>query len=356
MANTTDGAAASVEPSSRVVVCDGGRGRFAAWPDLLWLPGEADGTLLCCLYQGYAHGSPPTDEFPNCGKMVCVRSEDHGKTWSKPVTMVDTDADDHDGHLVRLRDGRILCNYFAERFYREQDGKRVRITGGTAWKLEVCLIESRDGGGTWSPPRVIPTCWQYCSATAGGIVELPDGDLLMPVYGWEGGDANAGVGVIRSRDGGRTWGSVTLLVSGLPAGQANEAALVHLDDGRLLALIRPQMLQCYSSDGGKTWTTLAKAGVAGHAPCLIQTWRGELVCAIRTLGATTATGVIVSHDRGATWQGPYQVDTVGGAYPGLAQLPDGSIYIVYYEEGPGSRILGRRCRLKADGIEVLPIP
>ena len=80
-----------------VVVCDGGPGHYAAWPDVLRLP---DGTLVCCLYQGYGHGSPPTDAFPNCGKMVCVFSSDNGKTWGSPVTIVDTDADDHDGSIL----------------------------------------------------------------------------------------------------------------------------------------------------------------------------------------------------------------------------------------------------------------
>ena len=339
-----------------VVVCDGGRGKFAAWPDLLWLPrASGRGRLLCCLYQGYAHGSPPTDEFPNCGKMVSVFSDDWGKTWSKPMTTVDTEADDHDGHLALLKDGRLLCNYFAEQFYQERKGKRVRIEGNAAWRFDICLIESRDGGKTWREPRVVATPWKYCSATAGKIIELPEGDLLMPVYGWEAGGANAGVGVVRSGDGGQTWGAVKLLVSGLPAGSANEMALLRLDDGRLLALIRPQMLQAYSSDEGRTWTAPVQAGVAGHAPCLIQTREGRLVYGIRTAGQGYATGVVVSDDRGATWQGPYQVDTVSGAYPGLAELPDGSIYIVYYEEGAGSRIRGKRFRLQRDGIELLPL-
>ena len=45
-----------------------------------------------------------------------------------------------------------------------------------------------------------------------------------------------------------------------------------------------------------------------------------------------------SDDDGATWSQPYQIDTVGGAYPGLAELEDGSILAVYYEEGKASSI------------------
>jgi hypothetical protein len=286
--------------------------------------------------------------------MACVFSDDRGKTWSKAVAMVDTDADDHDGHITLLRDGRILCNYFAEQFYREEQGTRVRIEGSTCWRFDVCVIESQDRGQTWSAPRVLPHYWDYCSATAGKSVELPGGDLLMPVYGWAAGGRNAGVGVVRSADGGRNWGPPTSLVSGLPPGEANETDIIHLQDGRLLALIRPQMLRCHSSDDGKTWTTPEKAGVAGHAPCTTQLRDGRLVCGIRIVDAGTGTGVVASDDSGQTWRGPYPGDAVTGAYPGLTELPDGSIYIVYYEEGAGSRIRGKRFRLTPDGVEIIP--
>lgn len=330
-----------------VIVCDGGAGGFAAWPDLLRMP---DGTLICCLYHGYAHGSPPTDAFPNCGKMVCVFSHDNGKTWSKPVTMVDTDGDDHDGHLVLLKDGRLICNYFCEQFYRQENGRKVRLKSPD--KLEVCTIESKDGGKTWGEPRAVATCWQYVQASSGSILELPNGHLIMPVYGWERGEKNAGVGVVRSEDGGKTWGPVILLVTGLSSGhEACEMGLVRLNDGRLLALIRPRMMRCYSSDDGRTWTEPQPIGIPGDAPCVIQLRSGVVVCAARINGGT---GVIVSRDNGQTWRGPYAVDTVSGAYPGLAEMPDGSVYIVYYEEGAGSKIRGARFRLTDEGIDLIP--
>ncbi len=342
----------AMDPSGCVIVDDGGAGKFASWPDLLRMP---DGTLICCFYQGYAHGSPPTDTFPNCGKMACRFSQDNGKTWSTPVTMVDTDGDDHDGHLVLLKDGRLLCNYFCEQYYTDENGKRVRIKDRDALVTQsrVCLIESADKGRTWGPPRVVPTCWKHVQATAGSVIELPNGHLIMPVYGWERAGKAAGVGVVRSEDGGKTWGPTTLLVKGLDHGQANEMGLVQMRNGTLLALIRSQMLQCLSSDGGKTWTQAVPIGIAGHAPCVIEPRSGVLVCGIRMVGSAHGTGVIVSRDQGKTWRGPYRVDTVGGAYPGLVELADGSIYIVYYEEGAGSKIRGKRFRLTEDGIAPL---
>ena len=49
------------------------------------------------------------------------------------------------------------------------------------------------------------------------------------------------------------------------------------------------------------------------------------------------------------------VDTVGGAYPSIVDLTDGSELIVYYEEGTGSTIRAKRFLATADGIEWLPV-
>jgi len=44
-----------------------------------------------------------------------------------------------------------------------------------------------------------------------------------------------------------------------------------------------------------------------------------------------------------------------GAYPGLAELGNGDVYCVYYEEGPGSSIRGQRLRVtRTGGIQVTP--
>jgi len=61
-----------------------------------------------------------------------------------------------------------------------------------------------------------------------------------------------------------------------------------------------------------------------------------------------------STDDGVTWHGPVQIDTLGGAYPSLCELPDGGILCVYYEEGEGSDIRGVWLRAEKDGVSVLP--
>ena len=49
------------------------------------------------------------------------------------------------------------------------------------------------------------------------------------------------------------------------------------------------------------------------------------------------------------------VDTVLGAYPSMVTLKDGTILIVYYEEGPGSSVRAKRFRATRQGITWLPV-
>ena len=68
-----------------------------------------------------------------------------------------------------------------------------------------------------------------------------------------------------------------------------------------------------------------------------------------------ATSLHISRDDAKTWQGPNRIDSVGGAYPSTVELKDGSVLIVYYEEGPKSAIRARRFRVTSDGIEMLDL-
>ena len=58
---------------------------------------------------------------------------------------------------------------------------------------------------------------------------------------------------------------------------------------------------------------------------------------------------------GKTWQGPYQIDSTPGAYASTVELKDGTVLVVYYEEGAGSAVRARRFQLKEKGIEFLPL-
>ena len=66
-----------------------------------------------------------------------------------------------------------------------------------------------------------------------------------------------------------------------------------------------------------------------------------------------ATSLHWTADEGKMWHGPVQIDTVGGAYPSLVELPDGLVYRNYYEEGEGSSIRGVRLRVEKKGVRMV---
>jgi sialidase-1 len=298
----------------------------------------ANGDLLSVFYAGYGHVSLPREDLPNGGAIAAVRSTDGGRTWSEPTIIIDTPLDDRDSSVVQLSDGRLLCNFFVYRGETPPEG---------ALMAECMVAESTDNGETWSEPWTVAPHFTGAEAVSAPILELDDGDLLMPIYGFDAGESRANYesGVIRSADGGKTWGDY-VMIDDDPAHAACEPALCKLPDGRILCMMRPTMVQSYSDDGGRTWTEPNQVGFRGDAPDVIHTSEGLLVCAARLNG----TSAIVSDDLGETWRGPYQIDTVGGAYASLVEMEDGSILCVYYEEGAGSNIRATFFRAGVDGI------
>jgi hypothetical protein len=92
-------------------------------------------------------------------------------------------------------------------------------------------------------------------------------------------------------------------------------------------------------------------GFPGHCPHFTRLSSGEILLTHRL----PLTALHVSRDDAKTWQGSYQIDTAPGAYASTVELKDGTVLVVYYEEGAGSAVRARHFKLKADGIEFLPL-
>jgi hypothetical protein len=67
------------------------------------------------------------------------------------------------------------------------------------------------------------------------------------------------------------------------------------------------------------------------------------------------TSLHYSLDEGKTWSENVIVDNVIGAYPSMVTLKDGTILIVYYEEGHQSSIRAKRFRATPKGIDWLSL-
>jgi Neuraminidase (sialidase) len=171
----------------------------------------------------------------------------------------------------------------------------------------------------------------------------------MPLYR-ETAKIAAGAVVI-SDDGGKTWGKPIDIDNGGRRLDA-ETDLIELADGSLYAVQRDAMCESVSKDRGNTWTVSKPMGFPGHCPYLLRTRDGTIVLAYRLYDAN-ATCLRYSRDECKTWSDSIVVDKLIGAYPSMVNLKDGSVLIVYYEEGVNSSIRAKRFRAAPTGVEWL---
>lgn len=238
------------------------------FPDAVRL---ADGTIVLAYHLADGHTNAD-------GVIKVVRSSDQGRTWSAPVTVVATEgADNRDPKLSVLRDGTVLLTVF-----------RTDWSTQPASNVGTFVYRSSDGGRSFPEVARIdsaqPGAWQHAPA-----VELPNGDILQPLYGW-------GARIARSTDGGRTF----------PA--ANETMVV-ADDDRY----------------------------ANGEPNLVRLPSGELIMQIRRhdnlLGIESPSTIVRSHDGGTTWSAPEPTDLPASSAH-LLVTGDGSVLVTYgnYEQ------------------------
>ena len=302
-------------------------GSYQAFPDACRLK---NGDILCVFYAGYGHVSKPNDLWPKGGRICMVRSHDEGRTWSRPKILFDDEMDNRDPHIAQMSDGTLICSFFSS-------------------GIGAQIVRSLDGGRTWESQAQVVAAGYWCSAP---VREMPDGSYVLGIY-YERGNKAWG-GVVRSTDRGKTWSEPVDIGKGSGVYLDAETDVILLKDGTLYAALRSSrgnMHYATSRDLGLTWSPVQDIGFKGHAPHFTRLSSGEILLTHRLPG----TALHVSRDECKTWSGPYLIDSVPGAYPSTVELKDGTVLAVYYEEGERSAIRALRFRLKADGIEPLPL-
>ena len=288
-------------------------------------------------------------------RAMLVRSRDGGLTWDadgKTIVAAAPNTAIHDPSICRLQDGTLLVNFFQWRCTSEDEvpdqGVWLRVLDGDhyAWMDGTHITRSRDDGRTWEAPRRVDSPTGTDTAVSDPVIQLPGGELLMPLYGAYGGE-QARVLVVRSRDGGLTWSEATTVAFD-PLGHFEfvEPSLLYLPTGKLICMIRvhrrPEqeygyyLYQSDSYDLGRTWSLPRRTSMWGHPPHLLRLQSGRLLCVYGYRRPPYGVRACLSHDEGETWDVQNElilradgIDPDLG-YPTSVQLDDGTIFTVWY--------------------------
>ncbi len=271
----------------------------------------ADGRLLF-VWSHYDTGSFP--EAPT--QLLSKTSDDDGRTWSQPFTLVPNPA----------KESRMCCSLL-----RTASGALLLFYGvrksNSDFQVHVC--RSCDDAHNWSEPVRVTSTDGYCVMINSRVTQLVSGRIIAPVERTDDCGKSGHViisTVFFSDDEGRTWCKSRSDIS-LPKRGALEPDVVELADRRLLMFVRTQLGQVYrsySQDEGVTWTEAEPSGVVAPASAHVALGRvpatGDAVL-VRTQGTSPdSLTAAISADGGESWHVREQIEPpVAGsiAYPSV---------------------------------------
>jgi hypothetical protein len=338
---------ASVRILDEVVIADESPPRHRNFPSTALL---RNGDLLV------VYGVSADHQRTCNGALVSRRSSDGGKSWSDPHPVLAHPERHYSTTygMVQIDDGRLMLHVWEWRFRRPEDGPGLQ-TLHRHKVIRVLRMFSDDGGLTWNEPQSVAPSPPFVAFewTYGRTHELPDGRLMIPLYGpvqegTETGDPHRSTfsgeswatAVGFSSDGGCTFPERSIVASNPSEHRlCNETDVLRLRDGRFLAIVRDGKLprwslRSYSADEGKTWTHYEEVNFKGECPCLVQLRSGAILCAYRDRDDDRpGMSVSVSDDDGESWRWVGQLYSGPNwdcSYPVIIRLPDGRLFCTYY--------------------------
>ena len=263
-----------------------------------------DGSIAAVVRGGGAHVGV-------AGRLDLVLSRDDGETWSRPATIVDSPWDDRNPAFGVADDGSLVVAYVVFRDYKPDGGLASKRRDG------IHVVRSRDSGRTWDEGPLLDLFPSGLVSPFGKMLNLDGGVLMMTFYAGDDffhvsppGRAAVQPGmkwypfayVIRSRDGGRTWGDMSLIAPGF-----DEVALLRMRDGRIAAALRSHdrgdTSISFSHDQGRSWSHPKRvASDREHPADLVELADGRLVLIHGERNRPMGIQAMISHDGGSTWE------------------------------------------------------
>ena len=249
--------------------------RRARYPSLAL---DQEGRLLLLLTQ-----ISQDQEQAGQGDVVMIRSADKGETWSAPTRIYEGKIGEPRtmGTLARLSSGKLLA--VVAEFVRDGKPEQVR------------LLSSENGGESWEVSGALQFPGVNWASPYGRLVEGPGDVLLMPVEAElprDGGKPKISVGLMRSIDGGKTWGDFSLIALGF-----RQPTVLTTDENSLVAIVHASdtLHRSRSVDGGFHWTDPEQI-LLGEEPYLVRITDRALAC------VSGARRISFSYDHAESWR------------------------------------------------------
>jgi len=322
------------------------RSEYCAWPSLTRTSG---GDLVVLFTRSEEHLGPD-------GAILLSRSTDNGKSWLRPVVVLDSPIDDRESGITALRDGRIIGHFWSTFHTGESYADLPPNAYGrdvlARWRAIVERPEYRngeknsgawsavsgDGGKTWSHPV------RGHDSVHGGI-ELSNGELLLASYR----ETRDSITVHAADSVPGPWRRIATLTSLRPGSLSfGEPHLLQLPSGRVIMMIRATahpyddrdpgcvLWESYSDDNGKTWVTPFATPLWGFPPHLALLSDGRVLCTYGYRRPPYGQRACLSSD-GIQWSLRDELvlrdDAPNGdlGYPASIELEPGIILTVYYQ-------------------------
>lgn len=293
------------------------------------------------------------------GTKLCSR--DGGKTWSPTTVDIGPAVEAHDGSIVsvtgaaKLRDkpggDEPVAYQFrvsrAASFQAVLDGKsQDEFVGVSIPGLDEVYGDDNE---------------RHTALVDHGLVRMPNGDLVVSMYGVFKGDRTPVPYFVKefrqyrswaciSKDNGRTWSFQSTIASvnehPLPelAEGYCEPDLAVVGDKRLLCVMRSggspgeqpkrytPLVACISDDGGVTWNAPKTVYRWGVFPRLLKMSNGLVVC----LTGRPGFFLLTTGDGGATWSKPEFIQEADGpwgkapsGYGSIGEVEPGVLGVIY---------------------------
>ena len=336
-----------------------------------WEPAiAADGfEHIYILYPQYG-GIPGCASCPNPSMMLIV-SEDNGVTWQPPREIAPPESAEFDPQIVvdpvdqrtvyaawlqndkretvvaKSSDfGQSWSVVIADHSSSESDKPVLAVHGpdiyvGFSRLRKIRVAASHDGGLTFSSANVTSSS-RVAEALAGGATVTPNGKVFVSWTGYpqnNGLNGRANLYVSQSSDGGNTWKSTLMDLSGSPpdcsaahceAGYLGAQIAIASDTaGKLYALWNsgkvdkgPERIYfSFSMNGGSSWTEKANVsdapeGVEHAFPALVAGREGDVRIAWMDLRNTPDWNTYYSEspNSGGVWRAPRQISSYVKGY------------------------------------------